>query len=74
MLLGGCPTGGVVADMCERAGASLVVGEDGGEVSVATHAEKRAGGSSGVTRFLCAIVPLYESHVVLHQRHFIPHH
>ena len=60
------PTGGVVADVCVRAGAGLVVGEDGGEVGVATHAGKWTRGFSGVTRILSPVVPLYESHVVLH--------
>ncbi len=69
-----CPTGGVVADVCVRAGAGHVVREDGGEVGVATHAEEWAGGFSGVTRHLRPIVPLYEGHVVLHQWHLIPNH
>lgn len=43
------PTGGVIANRSDRAGAGLVVGEDSGEVGVATHAEKWASGSSGVT-------------------------
>lgn len=68
------PTGGVVADMGVRAGAGLVVGEDRGEVGVAAHAEEWARGFSGVARFLRPIVPLYESYVVLHQRHIVPHH
>lgn len=34
------PTGGVVADLRVRAGAGLVVGEDGGEIAVATQAGK----------------------------------
>lgn len=68
------PTGGVVADVGVRAGAGLIVGEDGGEVGVATHAEEWACGFSGVTRLLRPVIPLYESHVVLHQWHLIPHH
>lgn len=68
------PTGGVVADVGMRAGAGLVVGEDGGEVGEATHAEKWAVGLSGVTRTLYAIVPLNECHVVVHQWYLIPHH
>lgn len=68
------PTGGVVADVGVRAGASLIVGEDGGEVGVATHAEEWACGFGGVTRLLRPVIPLYESHVVLHQWHLIPHH
>ena len=43
------PTGGVVADVGVRAGAGLVVGEDGGEVGVATCAVERACGFRGVT-------------------------
>lgn len=73
LCLCGSPTGGVIVDVCVRAGAGLVVGEDGGEVGVATHAEKLAGGFSGVAGHLGPVVPLYESHVVLHQRHVIPH-
>lgn len=68
------PTGGVVADVGVGAGASLVVGEDGGEVGVAAGAGEGAGGACGVARLLCAIVPLYEGHVVLHHRHVLPHH
>lgn len=68
------PTGGVVADMGRRAGAGLVVREDGGEVGKATHAEKWAVGFSGVTGTLCAIVPLNESHVVVYQWYVIPYH
>lgn len=73
MLLCGGPTGGVVADGCLRAGPRLVVGEDGGEVGEATHAEKLAGGFGGVAGNLYPVVPLYESHVVLHQWHVVPH-
>lgn len=68
------PTGGVVADVGVGAGAGLVVGEDGGEVGVAARAGEGAGGPCGVARLLCAVVPLYEGHVVLHQRHLLPHH
>lgn len=67
-------TGCVVADMCEEAGAGLVVGKHAGEVCVATHAEKRAGRLCGVARLLIPIIPLYESHIVLHQGHILPHH
>lgn len=67
-------TGGVVADMSIRAGASLVVGEYGSEVGVATHAGKWAGSYTGVTERLHSIIPLYERHVVLHQWHSVPHH
>lgn len=68
------PTGGVVADVGVRAGAGLVVGENSGEVGVAAHAGEGARGARGVTRLLHPVVPLYESHVVLHQRHVVPHH
>lgn len=67
-------TGCVVADICEEAGAGLVVGEHAGEIRVATHAEELAGGLCGVAGLLCPIIPLYESHVVLHQGHLLPHH
>lgn len=68
------PTGCVVADGGVRAGAGLIVREDGGKVGVATHAGEWTCGLSGVTRLLCPIVSLYESHVVLHHWHLIPHH
>lgn len=48
MLLCGGFTCGVVLNVSIRTGASLVVGEDGNEVVVATRAEKWAGGFSGV--------------------------
>lgn len=56
------------------AGAGLVVGEDGGEVGVAAHAEEWARGFGGVAGVLHPVVPLDESNVVLHQWHLVPHH
>lgn len=66
-------TGGVVADVGVRAGTGLIVGEDGGEVGVATPAGKWTRGSRGVTRLLHPVIPLNESYVVLHHWYLLPH-
>ena len=67
-------TGGIVEHVSRGTGASLVVGEHGDEVGVATHAVEVTGGVSGVTALLRPVVSLDKSDVVLHQGHLSPRH